>query len=151
MHVSEQRRRRTHCPRGHPFDEANTYRWKTARVCRTCRKANNKAWEQAHPKKKRDSWRKWYAKNYDPAQRRIKGREQLYGLSHKEQQELFEASDGLRAVCYEVPAVAIDHHHVTGEVRGAVCHKCNQGLHYLDKEGWMENAHIYLETVVMSP
>ncbi|MGH7723418.1 MAG: HNH endonuclease signature motif containing protein [Candidatus Dormibacteria bacterium] len=29
----------THCPRGHPYDEANTYHWRGARHCRTCRDA----------------------------------------------------------------------------------------------------------------
>ncbi|WP_063750263.1 HNH endonuclease signature motif containing protein [Kitasatospora cheerisanensis] len=32
-------RRKTHCPQGHPYDEANTYRppGRTARACRACR------------------------------------------------------------------------------------------------------------------
>lgn len=29
--------RRTHCQRGHAFDEANTYVWRGNRFCRTCR------------------------------------------------------------------------------------------------------------------
>ncbi len=33
---------RTHCPQGHPYDEANTYTWSrrgcTSRMCRTCRR-----------------------------------------------------------------------------------------------------------------
>lgn len=28
--------RKTHCPKGHPYDEANTYRTKKARVCAAC-------------------------------------------------------------------------------------------------------------------
>lgn len=28
---------KTHCPQGHPYDEANTYRWNGWRICRTCR------------------------------------------------------------------------------------------------------------------
>jgi hypothetical protein len=31
-------RSRTHCPQGHAYDEANTYRWRTGRYCRTCHK-----------------------------------------------------------------------------------------------------------------
>ena len=30
---------RTHCPQGHPYDEANTYRWRSVRACRVCRAA----------------------------------------------------------------------------------------------------------------
>lgn len=31
------------CKRGHPFDEANTYLWRTSRICRTCRSEQNRA------------------------------------------------------------------------------------------------------------
>lgn len=30
------RKKGTHCAKGHPFDEANTYVWKGQRGCRTC-------------------------------------------------------------------------------------------------------------------
>jgi hypothetical protein len=30
---------KTHCPKGHPYDEANTYVWKTNRYCRACNNA----------------------------------------------------------------------------------------------------------------
>lgn len=29
--------RQTHCKRGHAFDEANTYIWRSSRICRKCR------------------------------------------------------------------------------------------------------------------
>jgi hypothetical protein len=35
--MSARRQRQTHCVRGHPFTEANTYRWRTRRYCRACR------------------------------------------------------------------------------------------------------------------
>lgn len=31
---------KTHCPKGHPYDEANTYHYKGGRGCRECRRAN---------------------------------------------------------------------------------------------------------------
>lgn len=31
------------CKRGHLFDEANTYLWRTSRICRTCRSEQNRA------------------------------------------------------------------------------------------------------------
>lgn len=34
---------KTHCPKGHPYDEANTRRSGTGRHCRTCQKAWNDA------------------------------------------------------------------------------------------------------------
>ena len=29
---------KTHCPQGHPYNEANTYRWKDGRHCLSCRR-----------------------------------------------------------------------------------------------------------------
>ena len=36
----KQKARRTHCNQGHPYDEANTYRFKNTRQCRKCNAAN---------------------------------------------------------------------------------------------------------------
>jgi len=69
------------------------------------------------------------------------------GLFITRQQELaiYEASDGLCAVCLERPAEAVDHDHKTGEPRGALCHKCNQGLGcFFDSVDRLEAAIEYL-------
>lgn len=34
--------RQTHCLRGHPFDDNNTYRYKNRRICRTCAREADK-------------------------------------------------------------------------------------------------------------
>jgi hypothetical protein len=31
-------RDKTHCPKGHPYDDENTYRYKNGRHCKTCRR-----------------------------------------------------------------------------------------------------------------
>jgi hypothetical protein len=33
---------KTHCPAGHAYDEANTYRWHGERQCRACRAATKR-------------------------------------------------------------------------------------------------------------
>jgi hypothetical protein len=37
-----QNARKTHCVRGHAFDEANTYEWRGQRKCRKCRAENSR-------------------------------------------------------------------------------------------------------------
>lgn len=37
---------KTHCKRGHPFDEENTYVYKTSRVCRSCNRERCKLFER---------------------------------------------------------------------------------------------------------
>lgn len=34
---------KTHCKRGHAFDETNTYRWRSSRICRECRRLRDAA------------------------------------------------------------------------------------------------------------
>ena len=33
---------KTHCPQGHPYDEANTRLYRGSRYCRTCKRASNR-------------------------------------------------------------------------------------------------------------
>jgi len=35
-------RSRTHCPRGHPYDAANTYRWRGGRYCIACSRVRSR-------------------------------------------------------------------------------------------------------------
>lgn len=42
-----QHARQEACKRGHPFDEQNTYRWRTGRICRECRRLYNLAARRA--------------------------------------------------------------------------------------------------------
>lgn len=35
-------RNKTHCSNGHPFNDANTYCWHNHRICRVCRKENER-------------------------------------------------------------------------------------------------------------
>lgn len=43
---------KTHCPQGHPYDEANTYRKKSRygfqRICRTCERRRQRRYDAAH-------------------------------------------------------------------------------------------------------
>lgn len=96
----------THCQRGHPLDEANThlYQDKRGRVRRVCRKC---------------------AKMRNPF------RERLYGVSREEYAELVSDQNGVCALCgraSEERALAVDHDHASGVVRGLLCAPCNTGL-----------------------
>lgn len=43
MVVAEMMRSKTHCPQGHPYDEANTHHYRGKRVCRTCKREKMRA------------------------------------------------------------------------------------------------------------
>lgn len=68
-----------------------------------------------------------------------------YGLDVESYQDLWDMQKGCCAICglHEDEAVLgrdhnsrlhVDHNHVTGEVRGLLCHKCNLGIGYLNSD-----------------
>lgn len=100
------RKKLTHCKRGHPYDEENTHYYLDRkgymrRVCRACAKLRNPF------------------------------RERLYGLSREDYAELVADQNGVCAVCgrgSEDRALAVDHDHASGGIRGLLCAPCNTGL-----------------------
>jgi hypothetical protein len=67
----------------------------------------------------------------------------LYGLSHPEFEKMWRTQNGLCVLCDDPlqlggsSGVNVDHCHVTGKVRGLLCHKCNMLLGLLEKTtGW---------------
>jgi recombination endonuclease VII len=126
---------KTHCPKGHPYDEANT--WvspKGWRRCRRCRREAESSRRYARTEKGK-ALHKIYMNNYRRAHpEKVKewNRRSLlkrqYGLTTKGYAQMQEDQDGLCAICYRVPATHIDHDHATGKVRGLLCENCNRGL-----------------------
>ena len=54
-----------------------------------------------------------------------------YGLTLAAYEQLVERQGGVCAICGERPVkqrLGVDHNHVTGKIRGALCHNCNLGL-----------------------
>ncbi len=76
--------------------------------------------------------------------RRVKDVARIYGLTTDQLESMREDQANLCAICGEpetkaradghVFALAVDHNHVTGEVRALLCYRCNQLV------GWLEQA-----------
>lgn len=117
------RKNQTHCKRGHPFDEANTY-WdirghSRGRVCRTCQRERNTF------------------------------RQRLYGVPLEVYRAKLAAQSGLCAICGGPPgkrSLNVDHDHVTGRVRDLLCARCNVGIGGLqDDPDLLRKAIAYIE------
>ena len=96
----------------------------------------------------RASQARYRARHPKRAQRimRLQYQTSRYGMSLTDRLALFEASDGLCAICYERLATDVDHDHITGQVRGALCNLCNQGMGGLrDSPDVLRSAIAYLE------
>ena len=84
-------------------------------------------------------------------------RRKLYNLPPAEYQTLLESQDFKCALCHkpestrsnngEVRALAVDHDHETGQVRGLLCFRCNTKLGILEDEDFKEAVQDYLAKV----
>ena len=59
-----------------------------------------------------------------------------YGITPEEYDKLFSKQNGACAICGNIPTngkkLAVDHSHITGKVRGLLCHSCNVTLGNVD-------------------
>ncbi|UZV40001.1 recombination endonuclease [Leptolyngbya phage LPP-2, strain SPI] len=73
-----------------------------------------------------------------------------YGMSLSDYEKLFQLQDGKCAICRtkqpEGRLLVVDHCHVTGDVRGLLCPKCNTGLgQFNDNSDLLKAAVNYIE------
>lgn len=120
-------RYKTSCPKGHPYDEENTYvKSDGSRGCKTCM--------------------------YDSATR--SGLKSRYGITVSDKARMLQNQHSRCAICtteFNPPSSAhVDHDHTTGEVRGLLCGKCNTGLgQFNDSPELLLAAVDYLTKVVL--
>jgi hypothetical protein len=123
LRVPLPRRYTMHCPSGHEYTTENSYVNPSTgnRQCRACQ-----------AERSRQTFRR-----------------KLYGLQIEEYEELLDRQRGRCAICREPAAgdlaLAADHDHATGAIRGLLCSRCNNGLgSFRDDPGLLEAAVRYL-------
>lgn len=68
-----------------------------------------------------------------------------YGITEIDFFRMLEEQGGKCLICFR-PATATDHCHMTGKIRGLLCHSCNSGLgHFKEDVESMKRAIVYLE------
>lgn len=137
-------------------------RIRTRKWCKSCTNEGNKARRDANLEKYREierlSWRSNFHKNGQTKRlasmkwRIIK----KYGITVCEYEVMYRSQNGACAICnsqLEIAAAGrgsrrsacVDHDHVTGKVRGLLCHACNTAIGALqDDIGVIESALQYL-------
>lgn len=91
--------------------------------------------------------KKWVKNN--PEQRKKytrNSRIRAYGISPERYKEMLEAQGNRCDICRKENkrAMAIDHDHKTGRVRGLLCDSCNLSLGHIEIDGFLEKALEYI-------
>jgi Autographiviridae endonuclease VII len=72
-----------------------------------------------------------------------------FGLTNKEYKDLLKKQNYSCAICEDInpdgKRLAVDHNHITGEIRGLLCNSCNTGLgKFLDSQFLLNKASKYV-------
>lgn len=115
----------------------------TERRCRACDQV--KTLDEFYSFVRRDRGsrpdKRYYFSDCKPCQSE-RSRVDRYGTTLKALTEK-QGSD-ICPLCQTRKADSVDHDHATGEVRGAICRKCNLALAYMDDAEWRKRAEVYL-------
>jgi Recombination endonuclease VII len=91
-----------------------------------------RAYYEAHKQEINEQSRAYRHDHKDDRQRLLR-RLTRYGISPAEYDALLAKQNGACAICRRRPKgrLCVDHCHVTGRIRGLLCHSCNLALGYL--------------------
>jgi hypothetical protein len=95
--------------------------------CRVCHKEYLNKWRAENPEKRKQQNAR---RNH-----RVNNLRNLYGLSPEDFELMARTQNGLCAICQSLPdQLVVDHCHITGNVRGLLCNKCNRGIGQLNDD-----------------
>ena len=124
-------------------------KWKPSREKR---RELNARFRAANPEKsaeqRRVSMRLWRKRHPEEMKRRDRDARyrREYGITLVEYDQMLAEQGGVCAICKKEPdgrRLSVDHDHVTGEVRGLLCVRCNSFLGYYESS-WRVEAERYL-------
>lgn len=117
-------------------------------VWRRNNKEHIREYARTYDKERRDSDPEYRERRNSHNRRSAKKRAQalkdnhrlrVYGVSPEQYEKLEEECGGVCLICEKENkrGLCIDHDHVTGEVRGLLCHKCNLVLGILENNAFL--------------
>lgn len=112
--------------------------------CGQCREV--KPLSEFHRAKSQSGGHAPYCKRCRKVKARATHLKRMYGMDVQDFDRMVAEQGGVCACCRERGPQHVDHDHLTGEIRGVVCFRCNSGIgQFSDRADLMRNAIIYLE------
>jgi hypothetical protein len=132
------------------------------KTCKHCKAEQHHQWRAQNPEHVKE-WHRRYGQTperqeahrtrsrhaylNDPEPHRGRRRQSRYGITAEQYDAMLAAQGGVCAICGEVcksgRSLAVDHDHVTGEVRGLLCGTCNRGIGYLKDDATLLKAALH--------
>lgn len=105
--------------------------------CKTCKAAHAREYRKKNADRKKEVDRLHYQNNKERHRETYMIR--TYGIDPDQYEQMVRAQEGKCLICDKVPRgtgrtskLYIDHDHVTGEIRGLLCSRCNSAIGLLD-------------------
>jgi len=121
------------------------------RVCSKCKKVKPPfEYSFARRASGNYSYQSWCKSCCAGRYQRTNSLKRKYGMTLEDYDDLLKTQNGACAICQQSEPInsrrlAVDHDHITGEVRGLLCSQCNRGIGYLkDDPDILEAAAQYL-------
>lgn len=99
-------------------------------ICKKCKTDSAMNWRAANKEQYNSNQRQQHKKNYE------RNRLYRYGLTPEQYNGMLQIQDNKCCTCSCAPKktrpLVIDHDHITGEVRGLLCYKCNRDMVVVD-------------------
>jgi hypothetical protein len=114
---------------------------------------NARSWAKKFRERKRDSDKKWLAKQ-DKNYRRGISLHSRFGITLDDYDRMFRHQNGVCAICQKPSKrnLHIDHEHNTGKIRGLLCFRCNWGLSFFQENtDLLSRASNYVQNAEYTP
>lgn len=101
--------------------------------CIECSEKNKKIYRKNNPDKVKATYKKTYAKRKANGKHKDSCLRNDFGITLEEYNKMFEEQGGCCKICCkhqseQKRALAVDHCHSSGKIRGLLCNNCNKGI-----------------------
>lgn len=115
--------------------------------CAKCKDTKTAIWREKNKEYYNKSMRDYQAAH--PLQRDDCDLKRKYGKSRQWYDETLKSQNNVCAICAKPNTsskrrLAVDHHHISGKVRGIICYNCNRALHAFDDLDLFNKIMLYL-------